>query len=200
MRKIFFSCLVILLLCFSVKAQEYDYCAGAGGAAASCDNSTDYIGTKSTAGSSSTPAQARMHLFPWVATMEACASGTLDTAYLQVTTAVDDKSCSLCIYTRANNDSPPTVTTTDAKVACANISVASTGLISSAFASGSVTKDALYWTAVTCNTGSASIDRDNVAMTCNTGYVIYGSEPDTLGTGWGTASYSGSFTAWGTIK
>jgi hypothetical protein len=37
-------------------------------------------------------------------------------------------------------------------------------------------------------------------MTCNTGYVIYGSEPDTLGTGWGTASYSGSFTAWGTIK
>jgi hypothetical protein len=35
MRKIFFS-LLVLLLCFSANAQEYDYCAGAGGAAASC--------------------------------------------------------------------------------------------------------------------------------------------------------------------
>jgi len=33
MRRIFFSLLVFLLLCFSVNAQEYDYCAGAGGAA-----------------------------------------------------------------------------------------------------------------------------------------------------------------------
>jgi hypothetical protein len=34
MKKILFSLLIVLLLCFSVSAQEYDYCAGAGGAAA----------------------------------------------------------------------------------------------------------------------------------------------------------------------
>jgi len=33
MRRIFFSLLVFLLLCFPVSAQEYDYCAGAGGSA-----------------------------------------------------------------------------------------------------------------------------------------------------------------------
>ena len=38
MRKILFSLSVILLLCFPVNAQEYDYCAGASGAADPCAN------------------------------------------------------------------------------------------------------------------------------------------------------------------
>jgi len=45
MKKILFSLSVILLLCFSVSAQEYDYCAGAGGSAASnfCDTKSGYL-------------------------------------------------------------------------------------------------------------------------------------------------------------
>jgi hypothetical protein len=38
MKKILFPLLVVFLLCFSVSAQEYDYCAGAGGAADPCAN------------------------------------------------------------------------------------------------------------------------------------------------------------------
>jgi hypothetical protein len=41
MGRILFSLSVILLLCFSVSAQEYDYCAGAGGAAALTYQCTD---------------------------------------------------------------------------------------------------------------------------------------------------------------
>jgi hypothetical protein len=40
MRKILFSLSVILLLCFSVNAQEYDYCAGAGGVTACTDTTS----------------------------------------------------------------------------------------------------------------------------------------------------------------
>jgi hypothetical protein len=43
MRKILFSLSVILLLCFSVNAQEYDYCAGAGGAVAGCNVGTSTL-------------------------------------------------------------------------------------------------------------------------------------------------------------
>jgi hypothetical protein len=44
MRKILFSLSVILFLCFSVNAQEYDYCAGAGGAAACATEADKEVG------------------------------------------------------------------------------------------------------------------------------------------------------------
>jgi hypothetical protein len=43
MRRIFFS-LLVLLLCFSANAQEYDYCAGAGGTAAGCGATSEPAG------------------------------------------------------------------------------------------------------------------------------------------------------------
>jgi len=147
MKKILFSLSVILLLCFSVSAQEYDYCAGASGAAAACSTSTDYIGSKATTGTSTTATADYVRCTRFQATEMACSSATLNTGYLYHTGTSSDNA-KIAVFGRASADVGASPTTDDVLIGTwgtIESYAVNGGYGSVPIGSGTIVKDRWYW-------------------------------------------------------
>lgn len=154
--------------------------------AVSCDPALAYVGNKDTDGAAQLYSVANR---AYVYAVTANCSSNLKNGYLNITTAVAGGHVNVCVYTRANDDAPPTVTSTDAKVNCTTVVTDSTGWATAAFSGGgSITSGGKYWILTspdaTATTGTVGIDRKSISSSYYLKAVTYGSEPATLGTGW----------------
>jgi hypothetical protein len=193
MKKILFSLSAILLLCFSVSAQEYDYCAGAGGAAACSNNtSTDYVGQKAVAIADDTVANNDiMYCQAFQASMT-CDTGAFAYPYINhhETSSVNVK---VVLYVNSHgSDTAPNDATNNTLISSGTITTStdaeSATQTNSTAMTGTATKNAWYYVCFV-SAGGFRYHFNAAGNTYATGISgSYANPPSTLPTGFETNS------------
>lgn len=196
MKRIAIAFCLLLFLALPLHAQEYDYCAGAGGAAVCSNNaSTDYVGDKSTYVANNQVGSSEMKCMAYQATNLTCSTGTLAYPYLSKY-GEPDESAKIFVYVNSHgSDTAPADATNNTLVAasgvvtCTTDSSGAVNCTNSTDVTGTITKNSWYYVCVV-GAGAGFYTYYKSSSGAHTSYVqtvadSYASPPATLpASGW----------------